>query len=136
MLNISDGNVGREFGRRPLLPVVKFMVAAASCLRLLEHWVRRAAARAFMMAGMIKEASTAMIEITTNSSIRVKPLRREAVRGARLVMVLVMWITPGLLVCEDLPHLNSSARGTFGKNAWESAIKIREESERPACFDV
>ena len=72
---------------------MKFMVAAASCFRLLAHWIRRAAVRAFMMAGMIKEASTAMIEITTNSSIRVKPLRRDATRGPRLVMfVLVMFV--------------------------------------------
>ena len=35
-----------------------------------------------MMAGMIKEASTAMIEITTNSSIRVKLVTSDAIRTA------------------------------------------------------
>jgi len=34
-----------------------------------------------------------MIEITTNSSIRVKPLRRDATRGPRLVIfVLVIFV--------------------------------------------
>jgi hypothetical protein len=43
------------------------------CLRLLMHWARRAASRADWTAGNSREISTAMIEITTSSSISVKP---------------------------------------------------------------
>src|SRR3954471_24384057 len=45
------------------------------CLRLLVHWARRAASRAAWTAGSKRAIRTAMIAITTRSSIRVKPRR-------------------------------------------------------------
>ena len=52
----------------------KLSVARPSCLRLLVHWARRAASRAACTAGKRSEISTAMIAITTSSSISVKPV--------------------------------------------------------------
>src|SRR5579883_3160233 len=51
-------------------------MASPSCLRLLVHWARRAASRAAWTAGRSRAISTAMIAITTSSSISVKPARR------------------------------------------------------------
>src|SRR6516162_7670374 len=47
-----------------------------SCFRLLPHCARRAASRADWTAGSSRAMSTAMIAITTSSSISVKPERR------------------------------------------------------------
>src|SRR4051812_40329524 len=52
-------------------------MARVNCLRLLTHWARRAASRADCTAGSNREIRTAMIAITTSSSIRVKPVRRQ-----------------------------------------------------------
>src|SRR6516164_3333797 len=54
-------------------------MARVSCLRLLVHWARRAASRALWTAGRSRPIRTAMIAMTTSSSIRVKP--RAAARG-------------------------------------------------------
>ena len=43
---------------------------------LLVHWIRRAASRAAWTAGNKSAISTAMMAITTRSSIKVKPRRR------------------------------------------------------------
>src|SRR5262249_17062770 len=48
-----------------------------SCLRLLLHWVRLAASRTFWTAGTSRPISTAMMAITTNSSISVNADRVE-----------------------------------------------------------
>src|SRR5262249_52301219 len=53
-------------------------MARPICLRLLVHWARRAASRADCTAGSKSAISTAMIAITTSSSIRVKPAWRIA----------------------------------------------------------
>src|SRR5271166_3981545 len=50
---------------------------------LFVHWARRAASRAAWTAGKRSEINTAMMAMTTRSSISVKP--RFAVEGARLV---------------------------------------------------
>src|SRR5215813_13938355 len=52
------------------------MTASPSCLRLLTHWARRAASRAAWTAGNSRAISTAMIAMTTSSSISVNPRRR------------------------------------------------------------
>jgi hypothetical protein len=51
---------------------------------LFVHWIRRAASRAACTAGSNSAIKTAMIAITTNSSIRVKPerLHRDRVRAS------------------------------------------------------
>src|SRR5437764_12792549 len=54
------------------------MLARAICLRLLEHLARAAASRTFWTAGSSRPIRMAMIAITTNNSISVKP-RRERV---------------------------------------------------------
>ena len=51
----------------------KFRVARPICLRLLVHWARRAASRAAWTAGRSRAIRTAMIAITTSSSISVNP---------------------------------------------------------------
>src|SRR3954463_6139586 len=56
------------------------MTESPSCLRLLTHCERRAASRAACTAGNSRAISTAMIAMTTSSSIRVKPLLREVMR--------------------------------------------------------
>src|SRR5271157_3406191 len=48
-------------------------MAMPICLRLLVHWARRAASRADWTAGRSSAIRTAMIAITTSSSIKVKP---------------------------------------------------------------
>src|SRR5947209_3422282 len=48
-------------------------MARPSCFRLLTHWVRRAASRAAWTAGRSRAIRTAMMAITTRSSISVKP---------------------------------------------------------------
>src|SRR5438270_6100505 len=56
------------------------------CFRLLVHWARRAASRAAWTAGRSRAIKTAMMAITTSSSMRVKArLRRRGriMRGLR-----------------------------------------------------
>ena len=48
-------------------------MASPNCLRLLVHWMRRAASRADCTAGNSKAIKTAMMAITTRSSISVNP---------------------------------------------------------------
>src|SRR5580698_6790816 len=62
------------------------MAARPSCLRLLVHCIRRAASRADCTAGNSKAISTAMMAMTTRSSINVKPRDRELERW-EIVMV-------------------------------------------------
>src|SRR5271166_2307808 len=62
------------------------MVARAICFKLFVHWMRRAASRADCTAGKSRAIKTAMIAITTKSSMRVKPLRID--RIASDVMVI------------------------------------------------
>src|SRR5690242_4451589 len=52
-------------------------MARPSCFRLLVHWARRAASRADCTAGSSRAISTAMMAITTSSSISVKPRLRD-----------------------------------------------------------
>src|SRR5262245_8758161 len=54
---------------------------------LLVHWERRAASRADWTGGRSKAIRTAMIAITTSSSIRVKPFEARS-RNDAFVMVL------------------------------------------------
>ncbi len=61
--------------REPNGSSVTHRVASAICFRLFVHWMRRAASRADCTAGKSRAIKTAMIAITTNSSIRVKPSR-------------------------------------------------------------
>src|SRR4051812_8310210 len=51
------------------------MTARPSCFRLLTHCERRAASRAACTAGNKRAIRTAMMAMTTSSSIRVKPRR-------------------------------------------------------------
>src|SRR5688572_12902539 len=46
----------------------------ASCLRLFWHWVRLALSRTFWTAGTSRAISTAMMAMTTRSSINVNPV--------------------------------------------------------------
>src|SRR5579875_1532845 len=55
--------------------------------RLLLHCVRAAASRTFCTAGSNRPMSTAMMAITTKSSIRVKATRR---RGCWVVMAILL----------------------------------------------
>jgi hypothetical protein len=50
-------------------------MARPICFKLLTHCARRAASRADCTAGSKSEIKTAMIAMTTSSSISVKPLR-------------------------------------------------------------
>src|SRR5438105_4779626 len=54
-----------------------------SCLRLLVHCILRAASRAAWTAGNNRAISTPTMEITTSSSISVKPRRASGVAGLR-----------------------------------------------------
>src|SRR5262245_57318616 len=51
-------------------------MASPICLILFTHWARRAASRAAWTAGSRSAISTAMIAMTTRSSMRLKPRRR------------------------------------------------------------
>src|SRR3954468_3155972 len=50
-------------------------MARTICFTLLTHWARRAASRADWTAGKSSAIRTAMMAMTTNSSISVKPRR-------------------------------------------------------------
>src|SRR5262245_43347695 len=78
-------------GVKPLVPLVggmpllggkypfaswKLWAASDNCLRLLRHCVLSAASRTFCTAGSSRPISTAMIAMTTNSSMSVKPCER------------------------------------------------------------
>src|SRR5271166_2343232 len=74
------------------------------CLRLFVHWIRRAASRADCTAGSSSAIKTAMIAITTKSSMSVKPDRfrfmaitplRKLVSDRRTKVVEVFSATPG-----------------------------------------
>ena len=54
----------------------KLWLASPNCLRLFLHCERRAASRACCTAGRSRAIRTAMIAMTTSSSIRVNPRRR------------------------------------------------------------
>src|SRR5438552_734920 len=56
-------------------------MAMPSCFRLFTHWARRAAARAAWTAGRSRAMRTAMMAMTTSSSISVNPRTRERMRG-------------------------------------------------------
>src|SRR5580704_1448550 len=56
-----------------------------NCFRLLRHCVRRAASRAAWTAGSNNAMRIAIIAITTNSSIRVKPARCELLAGPKRI---------------------------------------------------
>src|ERR1700685_4478422 len=58
-----------------------------SCFRLLRHCVRRAASRAAWTAGSNRAIRIAMIAITTNSSISVKPARRGFLEGPKRIEI-------------------------------------------------
>src|SRR4051794_23629543 len=60
----------------------KLCKAMPSCFRLLTHCDRRAASRAAWTAGNSSAIRTAMIAITTRSSMSVKPLRLAVFMGA------------------------------------------------------
>src|SRR5436190_22586457 len=99
-------------------------VPSDSCLTLLEHCMRAAASRTFWTAGNSRPMSTAMMAMTTSSSISVKP-RRE--RERRVTVIPTKWrmkdetldesggrLVPGgerrllqLLIAQtnDVPHL-------------------------------
>src|SRR5580698_1636171 len=74
------------------LPVAKLMVAKPRLRMLLRHWVRRAASRALCTAGETSEIKTAMIEITTKSSISVKAERPPARAIERRVCIRLDFI--------------------------------------------
>src|SRR5690606_14657379 len=54
-----------------------------------EHSIRRADSRAIWIAGSSNAISTAMIAITTNSSISVKPERRRRERNELIIIFLL-----------------------------------------------
>src|SRR5205823_2894957 len=71
-------------------------MARPSCFRLLTHWARRAASRAAWTAGSSRAISTAIIAITTNSSIRVKArANRERDRSGRYLIKVLLSRTTG-----------------------------------------
>src|SRR5215472_9513018 len=55
-------------------------MARPICFMLFVHWARRAASRAAWTAGNSRAINTAMIAITTSSSIKVKPRRLKLIR--------------------------------------------------------
>ena len=61
------------------------MKARPTCFRLFVHWARRAASRADCTAGSSSAIKTAMMAMTTSSSISVKP-RRQQRRGRGCVI--------------------------------------------------
>src|SRR5580658_663109 len=78
-----DHGLSSNNGSCPLLAPMNSLTANPKLRMLLRHCVRRAASRALCTAGEISETNTAMIEITTNNSISVKPLRNAVRKGRR-----------------------------------------------------
>jgi hypothetical protein len=75
--------------------------ATPICRRLFWHFARLAASRTFWMAGRSRPTSTAMIAITTSSSISVNPRRRAAASCTASLRVRVWrgWVkSPGLSI--------------------------------------
>src|SRR5262245_3488502 len=74
----------RLAGRKPTL-LSKFRTAKPSCLRLFWHCARAAASRTFCTAGTSRAIKTAIMAMTTSSSISVKAAR---LCGFRALMVI------------------------------------------------
>src|SRR3954454_2401729 len=74
----------------------KLWTARPICLRLLAHWMRAAASRTFCTAGSNRPIRTAMMAITTSSSISVNAERRTALMAFLLDIGPTMHIAPGL----------------------------------------
>src|SRR5580704_3489945 len=64
-------------------------MAMPNCFRLLRHWLRRAASRAAWTAGSSRAMSVAMMAITTNNSISVKPERLVRSDASRVIVELL-----------------------------------------------
>src|SRR4051794_10114531 len=93
-----------------------------NCFRLFTHWFLRAASRAACTAGSVIDASTAIIRITTNSSISVKPARftvvsrlpAGAIRGDRERMDLPFSLLAIVTVDGQDKHDSSTDGGAGG----------------------
>jgi hypothetical protein len=100
-------------------------MARPSCLRLLADCIRAAASRTFWTAGSKRPIRTAMIAITTSSSISVKA-RRSCRRIARTVddsmeSLLLEWVggtkvgEERILAAQGLSRAGSSATAAGGR---------------------
>src|SRR6516225_131621 len=78
-------------------------MARPICLRLLTHWMRRAASRAACTAGSSRAINTAIMAITTSSSIKVNAERSEVDRRACLI-----WDPPRRFNEENLGRTKTS----------------------------
>src|ERR1700733_10408421 len=90
-----DQGLSSKCGYLSPLPPANSIVARPRLRMLLRHCVRRAASRALCTAGEISETRTAMIEMTTNNSIRENPAEKERDRTGRL-RKWPIFITPSL----------------------------------------
>src|SRR5437763_1251294 len=111
-------------------------MARPICFRLLTHWERRAASRAAWTAGRSRAISTAMIAMTTRSSIRVKPLLREIMRRAlgRVESGMGRFLPgrPGgrrLLDARPLGQLGSGPGRRLGVEVAEDVVSFQRELE-------
>src|SRR5882757_2987752 len=83
----GDEKVGQDpLGGRAPVAFSKLWTAKPICLRLFTHLVRAAASRTFWTAGKSRPISTAMIAMTTSSSMSVKA-------RTRLVDVSILYTT-------------------------------------------
>src|SRR4051812_14552077 len=103
-------------------------------MRLLTHCDRRAASRAAWIAGRRSAISTAMIAITTKSSISVKPGRR---RDGKIMTFLILYGTEGReapvagtsSIFLGIHHLAVSAVAEAAEN--ERVDRVLDEPDRP-----
>src|SRR5262245_38464205 len=96
--------------------------ARPCCLRLLAHWIRAAASRTFCTAGSSKPIRTAMMAITTSSSINVNPERR----GERDIIKTLLILPPAL------DDLRRQAYSLPSVPASEKCHKLDDVPECPA----
>ena len=82
------------------------------------HWMRRAASRAACTAGKSIAIKTAMIAITTKSSISVKPARRAAHAGLQLPARQLP--VHRAIVCDECPCFSLDRIATRGGEPPES----------------
>src|SRR5262249_48099356 len=88
----------------------KLWTARPICLRLLAHWMRAAASRTFCTAGSNRPIRTAMMAITTSSSIRVN--------AERPTVLMVFLRTIGLM-------MDDATRSATETPAWASVERTR-----------
>src|SRR5262245_25177058 len=113
----------------------KLWTASPICLRLLEHWMRAAASRTFCTAGSSRPMRTAMMAMTTSSSISVNAERREALMVSLRVIGHTTDIAARLRTNDAVDGAGSLSLSRQPSNTLRVKI-VRKIKDRPHGWSV